>query len=473
MSPEPVNASTHAAQFWTPAGLAQATGGTWRKAPRDPSHSAASGICTDTRHLQAGALFVALRGERFDGHTFVAQALEQGACGAMIERGASPCAELTGPLLEVDDTLAALQRLAGAWRDVLAQYRCRVIAVAGSNGKTTTRHLLHTILQDATRADGTSIHGTQSPKSFNNHIGVPLTLLNASAQDDFVVAEIGTNQAGEIDALGAIARPDVALVVTIGQEHLEAFGDVAAVAHEELSLLKHVQPGGLALTPAEDEWQPHMPALPTDVTWRRIAPQPSVTDALALPGAHAAHNASAAAQVARWLDVNEAHIRAALSRATPVPGRFEVRALGSITLIDDAYNANPDSVRAALSAVIAQWPNAARRVFIFGDMRELGAAAADAHRAVGRWLAEAEPGFELLVAVGPLATFAASELRRQRPAARVHAAPQWEDALPGRVATMLAAGDVVLLKGSRAMALERLMPAIEQRFQVSGSTSKV
>ncbi len=308
------------------------------------------------------------------------------------------------------------------------------------------------------------MRGTQSPKSFNNHIGVPLTLLAAAPTDDFVVVEVGTNHPGEVAQLGAIVRPNAAVVVSIGREHLEAFGDVESVAAEELSLLKFVQPGGLALVPDAEWLSPWLEALPDKVTLQRIELQPRVLSNLALPGDHALHNASAAAQVAHWVGVSDDHMRTALAQVRPVAGRFEVKRLGDVTLIDDTYNANPDSVRAALTAVLQHWPDARRRVFVFGNMAELGEASVEAHREVGRWLAEAQPGFALLITVGPLATFAASELRRLKPTVRVYAAPQWEDDLPERMAQMLEPGDVVLLKGSRSMAMERLVPAIEAAF---------
>lgn len=481
---------------WTAAALAATTGGTWRDAPADPAARIA-GVSIDTRTLRPGELFIALRGERFDGHDFVRDALAQGAMAAVVERGAAQTADMAGPLLEVDDTLAALHALARRWRDLLGEHGCTVIAVAGSNGKTTTRHLIHHLLHEAplneaahkpegesaspggmptapmpttpeeTRARSRPLRGTQSPKSFNNDIGVPLTLLGASPADDFVVVEIGTNQAGEVARLAALARPAMAVVVSIGREHLEAFGRIEAVAREELSLLRFVEPGGWALIPAADWLSEWLPALPADVRVQRIEPEPLAERALTLPGRHALHNASAAVGVARAMGVGEAHIAGRLADVEPMPGRFAVREVGALTLIDDTYNANPESVRAALATVSEQWAEAPRRVFVFADMKELGETAAAAHREIGRVVAHASPGFDLLVTLGPLAMFAAAELRRLQPMAEVHAAAEWDDALPSRVAGLLTAGDVVLLKGSRSMRLERLIPAIESAFAES------
>ncbi|MFW6060105.1 MAG: UDP-N-acetylmuramoyl-tripeptide--D-alanyl-D-alanine ligase [Phycisphaeraceae bacterium] len=464
----PTKSMTHS--FWTASGLAEATGGAWQGAP--PADTDAIGVSIDSRTIQPGELFIALRGERFDGHKFVADALNKGAIGAMIERSATD--ELAGkaPLLIVDDTLAALQRLAGQWRTVLRESGCTVITVAGSNGKTTTRHLIHTILNGAPVAVNElqphrTFTGTQSPRSFNNHIGVPLTLLGALATHDYVAVEIGTNHPGEVAELGALVQPDIAVIVSIGREHLEMFGSVEAVAQEELSLLRCLPPGGRALIPADDWLQPLLPET-EGITVQHIQPLPTLTRHLSLPGEHAAHNAAAAAQVARWLGVSDDHVAAALARVEPVPGRFQVRTVGELTLIHDAYNANPESVRAALSTMAGQWPEAKRRVFVFGDMMELGDAAAEAHREVGRWAGQMEDGPVLLVAIGALATFAAAEANRVQPAMQVYAWPAWDDALPQRVAELLEPGDVVLLKGSRGMALERLIPAIEKKFVVSG-----
>jgi len=457
---------------WTPTGLAGAVAGEWQPAPPEPQTTFA-GVCTDSRTIQPGALFIALRGERFEGHEYVKDALQKGAAAAMVARDAL-LANIDTPLLVVDDTLAALQQMARTWRDALRENNCKVIAVAGSNGKTTTRHMIHTILNGApTSTNQERLKGTQAPGSFNNHIGVPLTLLGAAADDDFVAVEIGTNHPGDVAALGEIARPDVAVIVSIGREHLEHFGDVAAVAQEELSLLAHVQRGGLALVPTEPNVTPHPPVNADHCQVQRITSDEAVTRELPMPGAHAAHNASAAAQVARWMGVNDDHIRAALSRFEPVPGRFAVRNIGAVTVIDDAYNANPDSVAAALRAVSEHWSHAPRRVLVLGDMLELGDAAAPLHREVGRLIDETRPGFAVVAAIGRLATFAASELRRLQPEATVYAWPEWEESLPQRVAAVLDADDVVLLKGSRGMGVERVIPAIEAKFQVASSKSRV
>lgn len=452
---------------WSAADVALAAGGAWRAPPADGA-ALIAGVSIDTRTIRPGELFVALRGERFDGHDFIQQALDQGAAGALVDRHAPQLAsfDADAPLLLSDDPLTALQRWARVWRDTLRRRGCTVIAVAGSNGKTTTRHLIHHLLHDApcrSRARG-ALRGTQSPKSFNNAIGVPVTLLGANGDDDFTVVEIGTNRPGEVAQLAEIVRPDMAVVVSVGREHLEAFKTLERVAEEELSLLRFVEPGGSALIPDADWLGPWLPELSHDLRVQRIAADRRVARAVSLPGDHAAQNAAAAAQVARWMNVDEARVTAALATAEPVPGRFAVRRLGALTLIDDAYNANPDSVRAAVATVCAHWPRAARRVLVLGDMKELGDAAEASHREIGRLVAQTEPGFALVLSIGPLARLAAEEVRRLSPQTTVRIADQWDAALSEDFAGMLSPGDVVLIKGSRSMRLERMIPALEAAF---------
>lgn len=451
--------------FWTPANVALVTGGNWLTPPADSVRELA-GVSIDTRTLRPGEAYVAIKGERFDGHHFVTQAAEAGAAMALVS--CPPLAPGEGtkpsvPLLLVDDTVDALQRLASAYRDVLAEAGTMVIAVAGSNGKTTTRHMLHTVLTHAGKT------GTQSPKSFNNHIGVPLTLLAAGAGDHFVVVEIGSNHPGEVAALAKIVRPDVAVVVSIGREHLEFFGTLEAVTREELSVLEHVGRAGMALLPADE-------LLPIDLTAldglprspgreTRFDTDPGVPDDLPLLGGHNRRNAAAVAAIARWMGLDDAAIADGLRATEPVDGRMQLLRFGDVTVVHDAYNANPDSMRAALSS----WGDleaAGRRVVVLGDMFELGETGPVEHRGIGE-----EVEADMVVTIGPLAMFIAEAASRRLGNERVHAFPQWTDVLPGEIATLLEPGDTVLLKASRGMRLERLIPAIETRFGRSGGPS--
>ena len=370
---------TDATAFWTPAGLAQITGGRWL-APPAKAAAPIAGLTIDSRTLGPSEAFLAIVGERFDGHTFVDQARAAGAMMAIVEQDLPLPARTKGQdfaLLRVESTLAALHALALRWRTLLRADGCRVVGVCGSNGKTTTRHLIHQVLSHG------GLNGSQSPNSFNNHIGVPLTLLGARPEQDFLVAEIGTNHPGEIATLAAILRPDIAVITSIGEEHLEFFGDLLGVAREES-------------------------------VWPRSSHAPMRGELL-----HAAD-----------------------------PSRP--------TVINDAYNANPSSMRAALE-VLADYP--APRVAVLGDMLELGAAAPSAHREIA---ALAVDSAEQCVLIGPHFSAAASELTLEASAISAHTA--WSDTLAARIAAELTSDTTLLIKGSRGMALERLLPALDARF---------
>ena len=504
-------AAPHA--LFTAQGFADALGpaAAWRV---EPAHLDApiTGVSTDTRTLAPGQAFVALRGERFDAHAFLADALRCGASVAVIDARASVdddvvalTRERQAGLLAVDAAgqgdagLLALHRLARAWRDALAHAACRVIAVAGSNGKTTTRHLIHHVL-DTAPASATApatkrqrLTGHQSPRSYNNHIGVPLTLLGAAGDDDFVVCELGTNHVGELAPLAALARPDIGVLTCLGREHLEHFGSVDAVAREEASLLHAIDATGTAIV-HDDAWAQLERLGLADVAcevitfgegdaadWRLVArgrrddgaQQLTVRDpggaahevTLTLPGVHNAVNALAALAVARLMQVPVDHAAARLADVAAVPGRLHLRQAGPVRIIDDAYNANPDSMRSGL-ATLLETPVTApgRRVAILGDMLELGEHAPAEHRALGQRVADSDDAIALAILVGPMAMFAAETLARHWPGDRVLALPTLDDRAADDIAQRLHAGDVVLVKASRGLALERVVHAIEQRW---------
>ena len=428
--------------FWSFESIERVTGGAWLVEPSAMSLSVA-GLWHDTRQLQRGQAYLAIRGERFDGHRFVGEAFERGAALAIVEDAAGAAGpsprpgQGENPLLLVDSTVAALQDLASAYRDELARHGCRVIAVCGSNGKTTTRHLIYHVLINC------NFRGTQSPKSFNNHLGVPLTLLSADPADDFVVCEMGTNHPGEIAALSEIVWPDAAVVTSIGAEHLEAFKTIEGVAREESAVLPFVRRDGLVVTPAEAAaaMMPHYDVR-EGVTLLPVKDTASVPARLPFPGEHNRMNAALALAVARWLGADGERAAGALASARPVPGRMQVRRLGGgVTLIDDTYNANPDSVAAALRT-LARFDG--RRVAVLGEMRELGAASAAAHAEAA---AAARAAADEVVLIG-----------------EAFGGEPWSDAVPAAVVEMLRPGDVVLLKASRGPRLERIIPAIEARF---------
>lgn len=461
--------------FWTYDNLARVTGGTWLAPPADggavlPAAQRDAGpiIWHDTRDLEPGQCYLAVKGENFDGHDFVEQAFENGAALALVNSSTAPQTRGIGaacPILAVPDTVTALQDLARVYRDELAQGTCKVIGVAGSNGKTTTRHLIHHVLTHAGKT------GTQSPKSFNNHLGVPLTLLAARPTDDFVACEIGTNHPGEIDFLSAIARPDIAVITSIGEEHLEFFKTVANVASEEASIMSHVVPAGWVFAPEED-WDRYL-AKRFNRSDLEIAHGPSDVEGgwhvWLDRGVHMVLNARLAVAVALRLGVDNADCSRAMLDATLPPGRGELLVLGDIQVIHDAYNANPTSTAVAISefGLRERLGGCGRKVIVFGDMLELGDRAPVAHRSVGIQAESDE--IDLLVCIGHLAKGAAELLEHMQS----HTFEHWTDDLPDQVAALLRPGDTVLLKASRGMRLERLIPAIEKRFGKAESPQPV
>ncbi|MEE9403669.1 MAG: UDP-N-acetylmuramoyl-tripeptide--D-alanyl-D-alanine ligase [Algisphaera sp.] len=438
-------------KFWSFDHIVRVTDGEWIREP-DANDPAPTGLEHDTRTLYAGHVYLAVPGERFDGHDYVAQAFAKGAALAIVSRDVGPAA--AGPTLKVEDPVAALQELASAYRDTLAAGGCKVIAICGSNGKTSTRHMLHHTLRVC------GLKGTESPKSFNNHLGVPLTLLAAHPDHDFVACEIGTNHPGEIEALSGMVWPDAAIITSIGREHMAFFKTLDGVAHEEAAVMRFVRPGGLVVAPADAaRLMAPFYNVQENVILLPLASDEDVPKGFRLAGEHNRMNGALVLAVARWLDVNPSHAVAALMTATLPPGRMQSLAIGGgreaggIDLIHDAYNANPDSVRAAIETLAAQ---PGRTVAVLGDMLELGDMGPAAHIEVLQHARELEISARL--AVGPLMTAARDDSEMSWPN------PEHAFVNTDGVADHIQAGDTVLLKGSRGMALERLIPVLEEKF---------
>jgi len=423
-------------------------------------------VGTDSRGDCTGQLFVALRGARFDAHGFVAQAGRGGAAAALVDHRVD--ADL--PQLVVEDTRSGLGRLAAAWRERLTG---RVIAVTGSNGKTTCKEMIAAVLGQVG-----SVHATGG--NLNNDIGLPLTLL-AARDEDFLVLEMGANHTGEIAYLSNIGRPDVAVITNAGSAHLEGFGSLERVARAKGEIAQGLPPDGTFIVPSDSPWL----GLWRDLaTGRRVLTCGSDTAAeiraetdgirsiwdeggfrthfkvrgggstlelaLGLAGRHNVQNALAAVAVARVLGVEPDAIRHGLAGLKPVPGRLcPRRCPGGLRLIDDSYNANPDSVRAAIE-VLAELPD--RRWLVLGDLAELGSDAEALHRGLGETARAA--GVEVLYTVGALSAatteaFGPGGKHFQDQASLI-------SALRGR----LGPHDLVLVKGSRAAAMEQVVNAI-------------
>jgi UDP-N-acetylmuramoyl-tripeptide--D-alanyl-D-alanine ligase len=447
--------------FWSPDNLQRVTNGRWLSSP---PVKPITGVSIDTRTLQPGQAYLAIIGENHDGHAFIDKAFGQGASCAIVSRQMQLESK---PILQTTDTAIALQQLASAYRDELAIGGCKVISISGSNGKTTTRHILHHVLTYC------GLKGTQSPKSFNNHLGVPLTLLAAQPDHDFVCCEIGTNHPGEIAALAAIAQPDAAIITSIGEEHLEFLKDVQGVAYEEAAILPAVKGGGLVVTTAQaagliSPWydvQEGVALLP-------VKDDASVPPALpGVPGGHNRMNAALVLAMTRWLSCDDAKAKQALQTARTPEGRLRIMRYGEVTVIDDSYNANPDSMRAALDFLRIC---SGRKVAVLGDMLELGEASVRAHHAIGVYAASIH--IDLVACIGPrINEWAFYHLiyreYLQKDSPKTLRFPDVDTAINTviqfdgrRFVDLIQPGDVVLLKGSRGMRLERILPAIEARF---------
>jgi UDP-N-acetylmuramoyl-tripeptide--D-alanyl-D-alanine ligase len=427
-----------------------------------------SEISTDTRTIRPGALFVPLVGDRFDGHDFVADAVAGGARGVVVSRSLPAARDV--PVYPVDDTLVALGALARHRRE---QLECPVVAITGSSGKTTTKDFLAAAVGGVRRT-----HATRG--NLNNRVGVPLTLLATPDEAEVVVLELGTSEPGEIRALTEIARPDIAVLTTVGHSHLEKLGSLEGVLDEKLDLLRHLSPEGRAVVGDEPpvlverarEIRPRVRV----VGWSERAdenarPRDPETDAFGkirfrwhghsvsvpLAGRHAVSNALLALTVADLLGVPASKAAQGLQGAQTAAMRGQVKTIGGLTVIVDCYNANPESVRAALR-LLEGYGASAGRVAVLGSMLELGSASEQLHREV---LADALAGdIDLVLATGAFGAAAQKDFPEE---SRVVAAPDWKVGYP-LLRNRLAGEEVVLLKASRGIALEGILPLLEADF---------
>ncbi len=447
--------------LWTPPALRAATGGLLR-APFQ-----AHGVSIDSRTVQPGQMFIALKGETGDGHAHVAAALARGAAGAMVHSLPDDVPD-DAPLLQVADTFTALHDLA---RFARARFTGRLVAVTGSVGKTTTKEMLRTILAAQGRV-------WAAEASHNNHWGVPLTLARLPPGHRFGVVEIGMNHAGEIAPLSRLARPHVAAVTTIAAAHIGHLGSMEAIADEKVSIARGLEPDGVLLLPADSPYCARMAGqVAADIetfgtgpaTHRLVAATPDAegTDITATiaghtlrfrlpaPGLHMAMNAVTALAAAHALGADPQAGAAALAGFAPGAGRGLRRNIavpgGTATLLDESYNASSASVRAAL-AVLKLTP-ATRRLAVLGDMLELGAAGPAEHAGLA---ADVSAAADLLFTCGPLMR----TLHDAIPSAQrgAHAADSAE--LAGLVAAALRPGDAVLVKGSLGSRMKTIVAAI-------------
>ncbi len=444
--------------------------------PQAPIHAAT----IDTRTAKPGNLFFALRGEHTDGHAFLNHAARAGCPAAVID---SPESVDIPPdriaLLAVNDTRAALAALAAAYRKALP--RLRVIAVTGSNGKTTTVRLIHAAL-------AASLKGSHAPGSFNNDLGLPLTLLNAQPDDDYTICELGTSASGEIAHLAEIAKPDLAVITSIGRSHLQTLRSTRGVAAEKAALVHALPPHALAVVPADTpELDEALEGARCEI--RRIGigrgvenihPTPAGVRAtirnrtvhVPIPGRHNAVNAAMALEIALHLGVDPDLAINAIADAEPPPMRLERSTIttpaGPIHTINDAYNANPDSMLAAIEALGGghldphDTPTPPRRVAVLGDMLELGDASRAAHNDIADALTAPHAGIDALILIGPHTAALADRIEQARPGIVRLAEPDPDASWTTHAAQHIHPGDLVLLKASRGIRLERLLDTLQE-----------
>ena len=426
-----------------------------------------SRISTDSRTLQAGDLFVPIRGENFDGHQFVGQAAERGASGALVEEGWSGEVPAGFALVRVPDTLIGYQNIAAGYRRSL---RLKVICITGSNGKTSTKDFVAAALARRFRV-------TKTAGNFNNHVGLPQTILSATAEHDVAVWELGMNHPGEIAALAKIAAPDVGIITNIGIAHIEFMGSQDAIALEKGALAEAISPAGTVILNADDRFSEAIArrtrarivlagikagALRADeITQNASGSEFTIHEGahrcraqLPVPGLHMVQNAMLAVAAGRVFGLSLEECAAGLASTPLTKARLQLREIHGVQFLDDSYNANPESMKAALRTLV-ELETEGRRIAVLGHMGELGEQSQRGHAEVG----EAAAAFRIdqLITIGELGApisraAGAAGLENSR---NVGTAAEAAEIL----AEGTAAGDLVLVKGSRSARTELVMDA--------------
>jgi UDP-N-acetylmuramoyl-tripeptide--D-alanyl-D-alanine ligase len=433
-------------------------------------------IVTDSRVVAKGDLFVALKGKNFDGNDFAPDAAKKGA-GVVVERFIRQPAG--SAVFMVADTTRALMLLGAANR---GKSHAAVFAVTGSSGKTTTKEMLACILKER-------FNTLYAEKSFNNHVGVSLTLLALRDEHETAVFEIGTNSPGEVRELAKLVQPDVGIVTMVGRAHLAGFGSIEGVAREKAGMLEGIREGGVAVLNYDDLSTRRMAASHrgrvvtfgekkgADFLIEKVAERSGciafnlsgVRFEIPVLGAHNAYNAAAAAAAVSVLGLSLEDAAAALMRFKTPGMRLEASESGGVKILNDAFNANPDSMKVAL-LTLKKHPCAGRRVAVLADMKELGPESEKYHREIAHDAKNA--GVKLLVAVGEMSGCAADEARKIAPGMEVVWLPAATEAAI-YLAPRLRAGDVVLFKGSRSMNLGEAVSLVSGLLDAETSVKKI
>jgi UDP-N-acetylmuramoyl-tripeptide--D-alanyl-D-alanine ligase len=429
-----------------------------------------SALSTDTRSLKGGELFVALKGEKFDAHEFLEQALKAPAplAGMLLHDLPLETESFGGAIVRVKDTLAGLQHLARNYRRSLG---IPIVGITGSSGKTSTKDLVRAVLAQRWRVVATK-------GNLNNHIGVPLTLLSMDATTEAGVVEMGMNHSGEIEVLAEIAAPDGAIITNIGVAHIENLGSREAIALEKGMLAEAIEPGGWVVLPAQDDFTDSIrarcraevltggveagdvQARHLEIGWDGVKFDlsfggESVPAFIPVPAEHMVRNATLAAAAGLRMGLSLSEAAAGLSQIELTGGRLQRKTVAGIAFIDDSYNANPESVKAALRT-LRQLPVAGRRIAVLGRMAELGDHAVEQHVLTGR--SAAENGIDILVGIGEegaqLASGAAGAVETHVFADQAQVAAFLREHAAGE--------DLVLLKGSRSARMETVLSYLNE-----------
>ena len=438
-----------------------------------PPKGVITGVSIDSRTCAAGDLFIAIPGENFDGHDYIDQAVVAKCAAIVAEKPPANVSELNACVMVVDNSIEALGKIAKFYRRTLG-YAVSVIGVTGSCGKTTTRSMIYHVLSQFKQ-------GYQSPKNYNNNIGVPLTLLSVKRDDDFVVVEMGSNNPGEIATLSQIVEPDLAVITSVGPSHLEGLVSIGGVIDEKASITAGMSESGQVfcfdddgpliekmrglVQPAvsfslEDRSDIYAKDIKRIAKGMRYVTNDNVTVALHIDGRHNIANSLAALCVARRLGISSDEFSNAIATYVPPPGRMQRIKLDDIVLIDDTYNANPASVRAAVDTLSAM-RQANRRILVLGDMNELGEGSHQYHKALGQYIASLG-NIELLFTVGAKAAVIANEAINS--GMRIGSVQRCVSSqrLARLIKTHIHNDDYILVKGSRAMEMEKVIVSLKR-----------
>ena len=425
------------------------------------------GVTTDSRKISKGVLFVALKGEKFNGETFAQDALNKGAAAVLVSKSAP---EISGVTLKVNDTLTAYQQIAKSWRE---RFQIPVVAITGSNGKTTTKDLTAAVLSALGKVCKTSAN-------FNNEIGVPMTLLEIDETHKAAVVEIGMRGLHQIENLAQYVKPNIGIVINVNETHIEILGSIENIARAKGELVQAIQAGGTVILNADNFYTAEMKKLANsgvkiltygidnaaDLTAENISTNGNATNFILnyggqkynfevpIIGRHNVSNALAAIAAGLSVGLSIEEIQRGISNLTATKMRLEIIQRKNFTIVNDAYNASPASMEAALKTVAEIYSG--RKIAVLGDMLELGAISEKVHRAVGKQLVE--NNFETLIAFGELGKFIAAGAK-DAGLKNIFTVDTHEDAAK-KILEILQAGDTVLFKASHGMHLEKILELI-------------